>query len=62
MSNKLKYPKKKINNKTYILCRNSDEESPYFKGTICTEWVLIDDESIAAVCSKCVNENQKSFK
>jgi hypothetical protein len=55
------YPKKKINGKTFILCRNSNAESPYFKGTICQEWVPINPDSIAAVCNKCVIENQRGF-
>lgn len=61
MSNNITYPKKKIDGKTYILCRNSNAESPYFKGTICKEWVPINADSIAAVCNKCVIDCQRGF-
>ena len=56
MNNKIEYPKKKVNGKTVILCQNSNEDSTWFKGKICSNWVLINEDSIAALCSNCVNE------
>ena len=61
MSNNTTYPKKKIDGKTYILCRNSKTDSPYFTGKICNEWVNVSADSIGAVCFKCVNELQRGL-
>ncbi len=54
MSNKIQYPKKKINKRTVILCMNSNSESKWYNGKMCENWVPINESSIEALCSDCV--------
>jgi hypothetical protein len=37
----------------YVSCQNSKPDGKYFKGRICYEEVLIDDNSKSALCWKC---------
>lgn len=37
----------------YVSCQNSKPDGKYFKGRICYEEVLVDDNSQSALCWKC---------
>lgn len=37
----------------YVLCQNSKPGGKYFKGRICHEEILVDDNSQSALCWKC---------
>lgn len=50
------YKKKRVGTKTLIQCSNSKVTGPYYNGNICDEWVHVNDDSISAVCYKCVME------
>lgn len=56
MKEVIKYKtKKNSNGHTFIICQNSEPNGKYWKGRTCNEWVKVNENSIAALCYRCVN-------
>jgi len=57
-----KFKTKKINGKTYMICRNSIEDPSYWgwqylsKHPRCNQWVEVGPNSTAVLCHHCVNK------
>jgi len=51
---KIKYKTVTRDGQKFMICRNSNTENKYYKGTPCTNYELIGNTSIAVLCSSCV--------
>lgn len=51
---KIKYKTVTRDGQQFMICRNSNPENKYYKGTPCTNYELVGNTSIAVLCSSCV--------
>lgn len=59
MSKTHSYPKKVVDKKTLMKCMNSEPEFSKYRQAVpeegvCNEWVVVDENTVMTLCSKCV--------
>ena len=52
-SEKHVFASKTVNNKRYMICRNSEADGKYWQGKLCDEWSKVGMNTTSVLCHKC---------
>jgi hypothetical protein len=47
------FASKTVNNKRYMICRNSEADGKYWQGKLCDEWSKVGMNTTSVLCHKC---------